>query len=119
VIEVEVRRDDVADVAGTEAELTDPGERGVLDVGPDPEAHLEGDPETPVGMAHVVGAHPGVDEDEPVRRLNDEAMAGDEATPHAGIAREELRPERAHGPRVDVVDAHAARESRTSRSRIA
>ena len=77
MVEIEVGDGDVAHVGGVVSELADLLDGRLAGLGPDPEPSGEREAEPPVGVAGVVEPHAGVDEDQRIRRLDQQAVADD------------------------------------------
>ena len=106
VVEVQVGRHDVADVVDAEAEVGDLAERRLGHFEPRPGERGEQETE-PIGIAHVLDPEPGVDEDEPVLALDQQAMAAHRRDrPGAAAAAEQPSAARAQRPAVEMVDSH-------------
>jgi hypothetical protein len=73
-VEIQVRRHDVMHVLAAKTEPLDLRHRGLLQREGRRVLRKEATPEA-TGISDVAGADPGVDQHEPVRRLDDEAMA--------------------------------------------
>lgn len=112
VIEVEVRRDDVADVGGVEAPFADLGYGRLggfnarANDGPERLAEL-------ARVARVVEAEAGVDEHQPFSSLDEEAVTDKPcAGQPAALTGEQTRPARAHRAAVQVVNRARCRIQR-------
>ena len=106
VVEVEVGGDDVANIARFEAERLDLPDRGFGHGWARGNQHAR-DKGDAAGVFGIRGAHPGVDEDQLVAGLDQQAM-GDELRPlgPAATPRQEPCRARAEGPAAQMVDAH-------------
>ncbi len=93
VVDVEVRRDDVADVVASETELLHLAGGGLVDVERRPQQVTRG--ADAGGIGAVLEAEAGVDEHQPVVGLDEQHVA------HDGGAR------CVHGAAVEVMDLHA------------
>ncbi len=74
MVEVEMGRHDVADIAGPEAQVHHLPQRRFDDIEPRPRHGVEQESETP-WLVDVFNAEPRVDQDQPVIALNQEAVA--------------------------------------------
>jgi len=111
VVGVEVGGDDVANVAGREAEPLELLQRRRLDLRPS--AHKALDAESP-RILRVLDPEAGVDEDQPFAGLDRQAVADDQATvQQAAVAVDQAPAVRAERPAIEVVDPHSAAESFT------
>jgi hypothetical protein len=102
VIDVEVGGDDVAHVGGVEAEAGEVAEDGLGAVQARAGHVEERGAEEPARVVDVGAAETGVDDHQPGRALDDEAVHDQAALAVHHAPRER----RAHGRAVDVVDLH-------------
>ena len=106
VVEVQVGRHDVADVVDAEAEVGDLPQGCLRDFEPRPRQCGEQGAE-PLGIGHVLDPEPGVDEDEAVLALDQQAMAAHRRDrPRAAAAAEQPPAARAQRPAVEMVNSH-------------
>ena len=108
MVEIEVGHHDVANVARVEAHALDLADRGHLLAEIRCDQAEEEAREPAVRIANVAQAHAGVDEDESVRRLHQQAVRGEVAAFHHRRREPVHQPpaERAGGDAVEVVDLH-------------
>ena len=116
VVEIEMRHDDVPHVARREAESLDLPDRGQPRVEADVVEHDEERADAPIGVAHVLQAEAGIDEDEPLVGLEEQAVTGELRGRAAADAVEYGAAERLHQSAIEVVDAQC-RPSRDERER--
>ncbi len=105
----------LAHVAGGEAERLDLLQRRLPELGPRPHQREDG-PEL-ARVAGVLGAEAGVEQDEPVVGLDQQAVADDPALlEQAALAVDQPRPVGAQRPAVEVVDRASPRAVYTRRA---
>jgi hypothetical protein len=96
VVEVEMRRDDMTDVFGSEAETFDLSYRGLVAVERRPEQEPRR-PQSARRIGDVIDAEAGVDENQTVVGFDEQDVAD---LPWC--------PRRKHGPAIEVVNPHRA-----------
>src|SRR4029077_12507317 len=74
VVEVEMRRHDVTNIAWAEAQIRDLPERRLRDVEPWPDHRVEQESEPP-RLVDILNPEPGIDQDQSVVALDQEAVA--------------------------------------------
>ncbi len=117
VVDVEMRSDDLADVARIEAERAHLLDRRLGLARLRSEERVEDQPEL-ARVAHVVEPEARIDQDEPVGALDEQAVADDlRLAEHASLAADQPSAVRAHRAAAEVVDrvrrAHAAEPTPT------
>ena len=104
VVEVEMRRHDVAHIARAEAQIRDLPERRLGDVEPWPHHRVEEESEPP-RLVDILDPEPGVDQDQSVVALDQEAVAAHgRGRQGATGAAEQLPAARTERPAIEVVD---------------
>ena len=107
VVEIEMSRHDVANIAWAEAQIRDLPERRLGDVEPWPHRCVEQKSE-PARLVDIVDPEPGVDQDQAVIALDQQAVTahgrGRQWPPGAS---EQLPAARTERPAIEVMDAHA------------
>ena len=110
VIGVKVGGDDLANVAGREAKAFDLPQGRLADLGS--RAHDREERPELARIARVLGAEAGIEQDQAVVRLDQQAVADDPARlEEAAFAVNQPRAMGAQRPAVEVMDAHAAEQS--------
>src|ERR1700730_4023668 len=104
VVEVEMSRHDVANSAWAEAHIRDLPERRLRDVEPWPHHRVEEESEPP-RLVDILDPEPGVDQDQSVIALDQEAVAAHgRGRQGATGAAEQLPAARTERPAIEVVD---------------
>jgi hypothetical protein len=107
VVEIEMGRHDVANVAWAEAQVRNLPERRLGDVEPWPHHRIEEESEPP-RLVDILNPEPGVYQNQPVASLDQEAVAAHgRARQWAAGAAEQLPAARTERPAIEVMDAHA------------
>ena len=106
MIEVEVRRHDVADVVDAEAEIGDMAQRRFRHLEPRPHQRPEQEPE-PARIADVLYAEPAIDQDESVVALDQQAVAAHRrGRPRSTFAPKKPPAARTQRSAVEMVNSH-------------
>jgi hypothetical protein len=112
VVEIEMGRHDVAHIARSEAQIRDLPERRLGDVEPWPHHRIEQESE-PARLVDILDAKPGVDQDQSIIALDQQAVAahgrGRQRTAGAAEQSSAAWTERSA---VEVMDAHAQSSDR-------
>jgi hypothetical protein len=104
VVEVEMGRHDVPNIARAEAHIRDLPERRLRDVEPWPHHRVEEESEPP-RLVDILDPEPGVDQDQSVVALDQEAVAAHgRGRQRAAGAAEQLPAARTERPAIEVVD---------------
>jgi hypothetical protein len=108
VVEVEMGWHDVANLAWTVAEIRDLPERRLRDVEPWPHHRVEQESEPP-RLVDILDAKPGIDQDQPIAPLDQQAVAahGRRRQRPAGAA-EQLPAARTERAAIEVVNAQGS-----------
>ena len=104
LVEVEMSRHDVANIARAEAHIGDLPERRLRDVEPWPHHRVEQESEPP-WLVDILDPEPGIDQDQSVIALDQEAVAAHgRGRQRAAGAAEQLPAARTERPAIEVVD---------------
>ena len=107
VVEIEMGRHDVANVAWAEAHIHDLPERRLGDVEPWSHRCVEQKSEPP-RLVDILNPKPGIDQDQAVVALDQQAVAAHgRGRQQAAGAAEQLPAARTERPAIEVMDAHA------------
>ena len=108
VVEVEMGRHDVAHIARAVAQIRDLPERRLGDVEPWPHHRVEQESEPP-RLVDILDPEPGIDQDQSVVALDQEAVAAHgRGRQRAAGAAEQLPAARTERPAIEVMDTQGA-----------
>jgi hypothetical protein len=108
MVEVEMGRHDVANIARAETQIRDLPERRLGDVEPWPHHRVEQETEPP-WLVDILNPEPGIDQHKAMIALDQQAMAAHgRGRKRAAGAAEQLAAPRAKRPAIEVMDTHEA-----------